>query len=178
MLTQEKLKEKLKYSLTTGLFIWINGNGKSVKAGNVAGCFDQDGYIKIKINRTLYMAHRLAWLYVYGNFPSDQIDHINCFKSDNRISNLREATASQNHHNLYKNKNNTSGYKNVCFIKGRKKWRAGCYLKGKFNLIGYFSSPELAYEKYVEFAKKHHGEFYREIKLTNTQYQIGELASL
>src|SRR5436190_23425691 len=95
MLTQEKLKEVLDYDPETGLFTSrVSRGGRPASAR--AGCVTTKGYIKLSLCQKRYYAHRLAWLYVYGEWPSKQIDHINCVTDDNRIANLREATSAQN----------------------------------------------------------------------------------
>ena len=89
MITQEELKELLDYNPETGLFTWNVYN--NIKNKTTAGTFN-DGYIQIKIKQKIYQAHRLAWLYVYGEWPKGQIDHINGIRDDNRIENLRDVT--------------------------------------------------------------------------------------
>ena len=120
MITIEQLKEVLEYNHDTGVFNWIKRNGPRAKVGDVAGC-KSDGYIVIKINRKRHPAHRLAYLYMTGNFPENLIDHINHIRDDNRWANLRDATNSQNGSNRVKGKNNTSGYKGVRWNKTTKK---------------------------------------------------------
>ena len=100
----------------------------------------------------------MAWLYVHGKFPSDQIDHINLDKLDNRIVNLREATAAQNFANREAYTNNTSGFKGVR-KKGRK-WEARIGFNGKVLTIGSSDSPEQAHAAYVAKAKELFGEFH------------------
>lgn len=95
-LTQERLKDLLRYEPETGNFYWLNPAAKRMHHGELAGFVDYNGYVYIKVDSKRHSAHRLAWLHVYGHFPSNFIDHINTVRSDNRISNLREATRSQN----------------------------------------------------------------------------------
>lgn len=99
MITQERLKDLLRYNSETGVFTWCKKRG-NVKAGSVAGCVNGHGYQLIRLDKTLYKAHRLAWLYVYGEWPKADIDHINSMKSDNRIVNLRDVTRAENKQNL------------------------------------------------------------------------------
>lgn len=158
MITQELLKTLLEYDPSNGLFTWIVDKG-TIKSGNIAGCKRPNGYITIKINQRCYLAHRLIWLYVYGYFPKSQIDHINCMRSDNRLSNLREATNTENNINQYKKKSNTSGYKGVCWVKDENNWLAQIRVNGKKMRLGQFKNVEDAANAYREAALKYHGDF-------------------
>src|SRR5262249_32141337 len=117
MITQERLKEVLFYSPKTGTFIWrvtLNPRGK---AGSVAGCKD-GAYWAIRIDRTLYDAHRLAWLYMTGEWP-EGIDHRDKDGINNRWKNLREADQSQNGANSRLRVNSATGYKGVYLRRGK-----------------------------------------------------------
>jgi HNH endonuclease/AP2 domain len=162
MITQSRLQSLLSYNPETGIFVWRLHNSKRTKNSSSAGCLNKDtGYIQIKIDGHLYRAHRLAWFYVYGNFPIHQIDHINGNRSDNRIENLREATHLQNQHNQTKPRANNTGYKGVSFYAPLLKYRARIKLKNKEKHLGYFDTPEEAYEAYCNAAKSLHGDFAR-----------------
>jgi len=155
-LNQERLKELLQYDPETGIFTNLTQRGK-VKKGAIAGSKYSNGYIYIGINRKRYRAHRLAWLYVYGEFPANQIDHINEIKDDNRIVNLRVATNLENQHNVSSlQTNNTSGFRGVFWRKNRKKWKAIIYLNGKQKHLGHFDTAEEAYESYLKVKKELH----------------------
>lgn len=133
MITQKELKEHLYYEPKTGIFTWIRHFGGATSPGKIAGCLHKEnGYIQIQINRNQIYAHRLAYLYVYGFLPEHNLDHINRNKTDNRISNLREASHQCNAINCGISKNNTSGIKGVSWHKYRKKWVAQI----KFNMKG------------------------------------------
>jgi hypothetical protein len=109
------LKSLLVLNSATGEFIWKArpGIARNDRAGKIAGKKRKDGYVDICINRKLYLAHRLVWLYVYGNWPPHQIDHINRDRTNNRIHNLRLATPAQNAQNRTIAKNNKSGFTGV-----------------------------------------------------------------
>jgi len=159
-MNKELLHEMFQYNKDTGVFTWKQKR-RGLFVGDKAGCLDKDsGYIKIRINNKLYYAHRLAWLYEIGEWPINQIDHKNQIKSDNRIDNLRLATNFENSGNRAKNKNNTSGFKGVCWSKQNKKWCAQIGHKNKKIMhLGFFATPELAHDAYVAAATKLHGDF-------------------
>lgn len=157
MLDAETLRTLLSYSPETGLFTWLRRRN-GVKS-MTAGYSSNDGYVSIRINRKLYKAHRLAWLYVHGEWPNGHIDHANGITSDNRATNLRLATHSENLRNRGMNKNNRSGYKGVHWHRGNKKWRAVIGFEGKRLLLGYFDDPEEAHRAYVQMAVAVHGTF-------------------
>lgn len=158
MITQDELKNILKYDKSNGLFTWIVKPSGNVKVGSVAGHKNTNGYVEIKINKKVYKAHRLAWLYVYGEVPLI-IDHINNQKDDNRIFNLRNVTQCENARNSITPKNNTSGIKNVSYDKQSKKWRVYVTLNNKRINIGRFDDIEFAELVAIEARNKYYMEF-------------------
>lgn len=159
-LSQKRLKELLWYNPYTGLFFRQTHKG-GAKAGDIAGWIDGNGYRVIRVNGEVYLAHRLAWLYMKGRWPKKQIDHKNGNPSDNRWDNLREATGSENQWNRKINKNNSTGYKGVCFHKASQNFRARIQHNGKNKSLGYYDTPEEAYTVYCEAAKELQGKFSR-----------------
>jgi len=158
-LTQERLKEVLSYSPDSGVFVWIK-NRFGVIVGRVAGNVSGNrGYRRIKIDGRLYLAHRLAWLYMHGEWPKDEIDHINISRDDNRICNLREATRLQNSRNKKLRSDNSTGMKGVYWHGQSKKWQASAGLDGKLIYLGLFDDYELADLVASEFRSKYHNEF-------------------
>ena len=141
-LTVEYLRSILHYDPATGIFTWKVRTARNVKAGDIAGSLDGGGYLLISVRSRLHKAHRLAWLYVYGEWPTDQIDHINRIGTDNRISNLREATNKQNNQNRSKSSHNTSGHTGVYLVKQNSKWRAQIMHNYKQIHLGYFTDIE------------------------------------
>jgi hypothetical protein len=152
-LTQEMLKEILQYDEETGLFTWRTSKARIVYPGRPAGCMNNFGYMRIGINRKSYLAHNLAWLYHYGRWPTADIDHINCKKADNRISNLREATRSQNTLNTKTHRNQTSGVRGVDWVKNRQKWMVRIQIEGVRKTIGLFPTLEDAIKARQEAEK-------------------------
>jgi hypothetical protein len=155
MVTQERLKELLSYDPETGIFIWNNRTGKR-PAGSVAGCKEHRGYVVITADRKRYYAHRLAWIYCNGQNPFNEIDHINGNKSDNRIKNLRDVTAKENHQNLKKAtaRNISSGFLGVRKLNG--KYLAQITIEGKDRHLGTFNSAEEAHAVYIYAKRKFH----------------------
>lgn len=141
-LTAEKLRSILHYDQETGIFTWKISNSSRVKVGDVAGCQRGDGYLCITVCSRKHQAHRLAWLYVYGSWPKDQLDHVNRIRSDNRIYNLREVTNKQNQQNKSKSSHNTSGHTGVVWHKRDSKWRAHIRHSQKQIYLGHFTNIE------------------------------------
>ena len=150
MITQSELKEVLFYDETTGQFTWIKPSSRSVKVGDVAGHINKSGYVRLCVNDHRYLAHRLAWLYVHGSFPATQLDHINGVKSDNRIQNLRLATAKQNAENRKLMVTNTTGHRGVYWVEKVKKWKVEVMHNSITHYLGMFDSLNQA----VEVAKR------------------------
>lgn len=161
MITQERLKEVLHYSESTGVFVWLNDMRNGSKAGEVAGGLSLGGYIYIRIDQAAYRAHRLAWLYVYGRFPADIIDHANGIKTDNRIGNLREANQSQNMQNKRASKNSKTGVKGVCLCSQTGRFQVKIRVDGKYKHIGRYDTVDEGAKAYANAAKKYFGQFAR-----------------
>ena len=162
MLSQQRLKELLEYNQETGLFTNRVQRNSHAKKGGVAGTKTKYGYISIQIDKKLYLAHRLAWLYVYGEFPEKSLDHINEIKDDNRLVNLRLATRQENGHNISILRiTNKSGFIGVSWNKKPKKWLASIAINGKNKHLGLFNTPEEASEVYLK-AKRELHPFWKE----------------
>ena len=161
MLTQERLKELLKYNPETGIFTRLKSRGNT-KAGDYCSTKDNKGYYQIKIDNRLYKSHQLAWLYIYGNLSENHIDHIDRNPSNNSIINLREASCVENQRNSGIRKNNTSGFKCVSWHKGISRWNVRTRNKGTEIFLGTFHllMLPLAAKTYDDYAKANHGEFY------------------
>jgi hypothetical protein len=146
----------------TGIFTWRVRPAQHVRAGAVAGHRNGrriEDYVRIEIAARGYLAHRLAWLYVYGAWPRGGLDHINRVKSDNRISNLRECSLRENLANSYRQA--TGRFKGTSRLRG--KWGAKVTVNGKCLYLGYFDDRReaalvratVAYAFYGEFSRPH-----------------------
>ena len=140
ILTQDILKTLLHYSEETGEFTWIKTRAGTALAGSIAGNIHIKGYRIISIFGKLYKAHRLAWLYTYGKWPEDQIDHINGNRDDNRIDNLRDVSSLENSRNSKIRCTNKSGVTGICRYKRNNKWVAQISVKGKVINLGHFDN--------------------------------------
>lgn len=144
-ITQSRLKELLHYDPETGKFKRLTKWGKQ-QIGDEPGCKSKFGYRYIGVDGKGYTAYRLAWLYVYGDFPSGDIDHINRNPTDDRIANLRSVSHSENLHNTL-HRNPKSGHKGVYRTK-ENKWQARIRVNYKLHHLGTFASMEEAANAY------------------------------
>lgn len=155
ILTFERLRDVLSYCRYSGSFIWKVNKG-NVRIGDVAGTTGKDRYVRIRIDRKRYFAHRLAWLYVNGKWPCFEIDHINRDPSDNSYTNLRDIPHHENKQNMVAQKGNRSGIKGITWDATNKVWKSRICLKGKDEFLGNFKSPQDAEKAYSIAANKVH----------------------
>lgn len=158
-ISQDYLKSILSYNPETWIFIWLVDKSIRSKRGSIAGSIRKSGYRVICISGNWCLAHRLAWIYTYGYWPKNNTDHINTIRSDNRISNLRECTASQNGMNRAAQSNNIVGLKGVS--RHMAKFKSRICVNGNVKYLGVFVTPEEAHEAYRKASLKYHGEFSR-----------------
>ena len=164
-LTAALLRVCLRYDPETGAFIRLSAPkraaGRALNAPATPSLND-NGYAFISLGRHWrFRAHQLAWLYMTGEWPEADIDHINGDRADNRWANLRAATRRQNLQNTGIRKSNTSGLKGVSYDASRGKWKAQMRLPGVARFIGRFDTKEEASAAYNAFAEAHFGEFVR-----------------
>lgn len=172
-ITAERARELLNYEPETGVFTWkerpvsdfvsgVHGPAQECKrwnsryAGIEAGRYDAKGYRVISIGHKPFLAHRLAWLIVSGEWPAEHIDHRNGDPADNRITNLRECSHAENHQNRRRQSNNTSGFIGVTRRKTENKWAAKIRVGGKEIHLGVFREKEAAAAAYADAKRKFH----------------------
>lgn len=149
----------LAYDAVTGVFTWKIKAGKS-GIGKVAGRVGRLGYRQIRVRGTHYLAHRLAWYYVHGEWPRLDIDHIDTNKDNNAISNLRLATQSENMANRGLTRSNTTGFKGIQ-SRPNGRWRASREINRKWISLGTYGSKEEASAAYMRSLEATHGKFAR-----------------
>lgn len=160
MLTAQRLRHFLSYDPDTGVFTWVRHHKRTDVIGKKAGC-KSNGYLIIRIDQHNYMAHRLAWFYMTGEWPEDQIDHRNLVRSDNRWSNLRAANNGQNMQNIHAHSDSLTGVKGVTMDHRNGRYNAKIMVDRQSYYLGGFDTADEAGAAYVEAAKRLHGEFAR-----------------
>ena len=162
-ITAEELRSILDYDQKTGIFTHRDGPFRRNKAGQIAGSVSDQGrkrYYVISVKRKIYTAHRLAWLYMTGEWPKKQIDHINGDSLDNRIVNLREATDSQNRVNSPAYVHSKTGQRGI-HVHACGRYRVQLQKDNKPIHIGYFDTLNSAIEARDVAYREIHGEFAR-----------------
>lgn len=143
MLTHERLLNFLIYDPDEGHFTWRRSKGRQC-AGQRAGVAMVNGYRSIVLDGKRYYEHRLAWFYVTKQWPVHGTDHMDRNPKNNRFTNLRQATFSQNGMNMSIGTLNTSGVKGVYWSGDRQKWVAQIKIYGKVKLLGRFLTKDEA----------------------------------
>jgi hypothetical protein len=158
-LTAEAVRRLFIYDPYSGL-LQYRERGPRRPRGWFAGAKDpKSGYLRVQVGLRKYLVARLAWLWMTGHWPKDDVDHVDLDRSNNRWGNLRDATRSQNVANSGRRANNKSGFKGVTFKNDR--WRATIVVAGRCLHLGYFQTPEEAHEAYRTASQQLHGEFGR-----------------
>ena len=149
-----------RYDSETGKIYWKKQSGRRGVPGKEAGHANRAGYIEIRLSKKTYLAHRIAWaLFHETTEVPPMLDHINNCRADNRIENLRPATAQQNSRNRKPKKTGTSQLKGVSWYSRHQKWQAQIRHEGKAIHLGYYNSQEEAHNVYREAALRLHSEF-------------------
>ena len=134
----------------------------SAKAGSLAGSKNERGYVVARVDNRNYRLHRLAWLWMTGAWPKEEIDHINGDRSDNRWCNLREATHSENMRNKGIHPLNTTGVKGVIWHRETSRWKVQIKIDRRSIFLGYFDDLSDARIARENAEKIFHGEFIRQ----------------
>lgn len=154
-LTVARLREVLDYDQLTGLFTWRISTSNRVAVGATAGTAHPKGYIQFSVDHVRCLAHRAAIAYVTGEWPTDEVDHRDGVRTNNRLSNLRRASHTLNAENLRTAKaNNRCGFLGVS--RHGPKYRATIHVNGVRHRIGLFETPEKAHEAYLDAKRRMH----------------------
>lgn len=161
--SKERLRELFAYDPATGDLRWksIPANFNRAKVGDLVGTIGAKGYRVVGIDRVYYLAHRIIWKMVTGEDPTDQIDHEDTGRLNNRWINLRETTNGPNVCNSKLRKDNTSGVKGVCWDKSHNSWAAYIAAGNGHKRIGRFKIKEDAIAARLKAAEELHGQFMR-----------------
>lgn len=172
--TPEQLRQLLRYEPETGKLFWSPRPIEMFATKRAYGAWHSNfcdkeafaaphskGYRFGTLLGRCFLAHRVIWAMYYGEWPKEEIDHINCNKEDNRISNLRSASRLQNMRNVRVKSSNRCGFKGVTFHAETGKWRARINQSRTSISLGLFDTPEAAHSAYCLAAEKQNGEFAR-----------------
>lgn len=154
--THSLLKSEMRYDSATGKFTRLVSAGRA-KPGPATVRLDKDGYEFLSYRGSRFYVHRLAWFYVHAKWPKEYIDHINGISADNRLSNLRESTNSENQQNLVARRPKTAGKLiGTAWHEHKKAWISRIGIDRKRVCLGYFATAQEAHEAYLEAKKTIH----------------------
>lgn len=153
-LTQERVRTLFDYDSESGILL------RKFKSGKLKPCGHKPthsvGYGQVNIGEKMHLTHRIIWLWYYGSWPQNEIDHIDRDRMNNRIGNLKSVTRAENNHNKGLSSNNSSGFPGVGWSKRDKKYYAQIWINSKKIHLGYFTAPEEAYLAYQLAKIEHH----------------------
>ena len=155
MLTRERLKELLDCDFETGVLRWRVKPNRRIRVGSIAGTINDFGYRIVPVDGRRYRAHRLIWFYAHGEWPKNDIDHINGKRDDNRLENLRDVTTAENIQNqVAAHKRNRSGRLGV--TERTYGFEARICTNGVSKKLGVFKTLEEAEAAYIEAKRRYH----------------------
>jgi hypothetical protein len=155
-LTQALLRTLIHYDPISGRVTRLRRTANRHQVGEYVGALNSRGYLQATFFSIKRPVHRLIWFWLYGHWPSGDIDHINRNRQDNRLCNLREVTRSENNHNAGANSRNTSGYRGVCWDKSKQLWVVHISVAGKTYFLGRYADPQVAACAYKAAKRTHH----------------------
>lgn len=155
-LSPDVVRSLLRYEPETGNFIRLVQTSRRIKVGDVAGGKNAIGYIQVSVAGHVCLAHRLAWFYMTGEWPKDQIDHINGDRSDNRWSNLREADKALNMQNQRRAPKHNRSTGLLGASKSRYGYRSQIWISDQHYHLGYYKTAEEAHQAYLVAKRKLH----------------------
>lgn len=157
MIESERIRTVFNFDRLTGILTWKVATSRKIRVGAVAGCPDGKGYIVVGIDNKQYMAHRVAWKHMFGEWPTNKIDHRNGDRCDNSELNIRDVSDAINSQNQVRPPiNSSSGLLGVSWDAVRQKWTAHISLNGKATNLGRFDDKHEAYAVYLEAKRRLH----------------------
>lgn len=155
-LTAEVARKTFIYDPEEGVLRWATGRRGGVRAGDVAGSLT-NGARQFEFNGRSYLAHRVVWLMMTGEWPKQLVDHKNGIRDDNRWVNLRDVSRTVNNQNLKgANDNNKSGLLGASYASHNGRWRSQITIDGEKWHLGYFDTAEEAHEQYLCYKRWWH----------------------
>ncbi len=154
LISPEEVAALLRYDPESGRLRWLDGRKDALSSGS-AGCLDKRGYVRIRIRRVDFMAHRVAWALHTGAWPSGSIDHINGIRADNRIANLRDVSHKTNCQNR-RTSSRPGRLLGAHFNAYSGRWTANIGVDYKYKNLGYFDTEQEAHEAYVAAKRRLH----------------------
>jgi hypothetical protein len=158
-MTPQDLREIFSYDPETGELRWKTRVSLRFHIGELVGSIDSHGYRRVTVRGRHLKCHRIAWAMVHGEWPAEQVDHVDGNRANNAIANLREATNAQNNWNINHRSLGASGYRGVQWNKADKRWRASITVNKRTIYLGQFKTAEEASRAYLAAKATHHGEF-------------------
>ena len=155
-LTHKRLLEVLSYNKETGVFSWAENRKKCTNGKAICGKPNSNGYLRVGIDGVRYGLHRIAWFYVHGELPKNDIDHINGIRDDNRISNLRCVTRSTNLENIRSAKGHNKSTGLLGAYVHKKRFTSRIQVRGKTIHLGMFDTKEDAHNAYISAKRAMH----------------------
>jgi hypothetical protein len=159
-LTLEDVRKIVAYDKESGLFVRVKA-APHMPVGAICGFVHHTGYILIRVKNFRVPAHILAWLFITGEWPVEDVDHKDTDRANNREMNLRLSGDCGNAQNASRRSDNTSGFKGVTYFRRNRKWGASINCRGSRHFLGLFTIPELAHAARCVAATSLHGEFAR-----------------
>lgn len=170
----DEIRKMISCDPESGVLLWVERSAEDMPCVKARKCWNSrfagrpainaphnQGYLAGSINYRKFLAHRVAWAMYHGEWPEEQIDHVNGVKTDNRICNLRKASHSENMRNMKPHSDALSSLKGVCFDKSRGLWMSRIRHGRMEHYLGRFTTEQEAHAAYCQAAKKYHGEFAR-----------------
>jgi hypothetical protein len=156
-MTAELAQSLWDYNAETGVLRWKVSPRYGVHVGDVTGCPNRDGHLQVRYKGKAYQVHRLIWIITTGNWPIEELDHINGVRDDNRLVNLREATRRQNCRN--KTCHRVGQLRFTTYAKSKGKWMAQPpRINGKQKTLGYYDTMQEASEAAERWVLDNHPE--------------------